>query len=85
MPGPEPPREIPGELTGPRYALGEQFSKGGMGGLWYARESATGRTIALKRIPEAVRVSAAEAHAAGGSSGISSSGSRRMRWTAMSR
>jgi serine/threonine protein kinase len=38
------------ELAGPRYALGEQFSKGGMGGLWYARESATGRTIALKRI-----------------------------------
>ncbi len=40
----------PEELAGPRYALGEQFSRGGMGGLWYARESATGRTIALKRI-----------------------------------
>jgi hypothetical protein len=47
---PEPAPETPEELAGPRYALGEQFSKGGMGGLWYARESATGRTIALKRI-----------------------------------
>jgi WD40 repeat protein/serine/threonine protein kinase len=50
MPDSEPAPETPEELAGPRYALGEQFSKGGMGGLWYARESATGRTIALKRI-----------------------------------
>ena len=50
MPGPKQAPETPEELTGPRYALGEQFSRGGMGGLWYARESATGRIIALKRI-----------------------------------
>lgn len=38
------------QLHGPRYQLGVQFSRGGMGGIWKATETATGRTVALKKM-----------------------------------
>lgn len=57
-PAPEsPPLPIPGEFHQPRYLMGSQFGKGGMGGVWRATEATTGRTVAIKKILRTTHVS----------------------------